>query len=97
MRRLVRPKASADPARWNRDSVRQWLEAEPELMSLELLRRARLEEYSGGKRALCEMVTSLRPERPRLPVRCEGLPGEFDQHGFGHVDIGFLSGCHQYP
>jgi hypothetical protein len=35
--------------------------AEPALLSVEILRRARLEGYSGGKSALYEIIASLRP------------------------------------
>jgi transposase len=66
---------------------------EPDLMSLELLRRARLEGYTGGKSAFYDLVKVLRPERPRPLVRFEGLPGEFSQHDFGHVDMRFVDGA----
>lgn len=66
--------------------------AEPELMSLEILRRARLAGYTGGKSAMYELVASLRPPRTRPVVRFEGLPGEFTQHDFGHVDVRFING-----
>lgn len=87
VRRIGRP-SKVEPYR---DFVRQLVETEPDLMSLELLRRARLKGYGGGKSALYELIASLRPERPRLLVRFEGLPGEFAQHDFGHVDVRFLS------
>ena len=45
-------------------------------MSLELLRRARLAGYVGGKTAIYELVHELRPKKPRPLVRFEGLPGE---------------------
>jgi transposase len=53
---------------------------------------ARRKGYRGGKSALYELVKELRPERPRPIVRFEGLPGEFSQHDFGHVDVRFLDG-----
>jgi transposase len=65
---------------------------EPEVMALELLRRARQQGYGGGKSALYALVKELRPERPRPMVRFEGLPGEFSQHDFGHVDVRFIDG-----
>lgn len=68
------------------------LAKEPELMALELLRRARLQGYAGGKSALYALVKELRPEKPRPVVRFEGLAGEFSQHDFGHVDVRFLDG-----
>ena len=68
------------------------LAKEPGLMVLELLRRARQQGYAGGKSAWYALVKELRPERPRPLVRFEGLPGEFSQHDFGHVDVRFLDG-----
>jgi len=68
------------------------LAKQPDVMALELLRRARLQGYDGGKSALYELVKELRPEKPRPVVRFEGLPGEFSQHDFGHVDVRFLDG-----
>jgi transposase len=65
---------------------------QPDVMSLELLRRAKAKGYAGGKSALYELVKELRPERPRPVVRFEGLAGEFSQHDFGHVDVNFLDG-----
>jgi len=68
------------------------LAKEPELLAVELLRRARGKGYEGGKSALYELVKELRPERPRPLVRFEGLAGEFSQHDFGHVDVRFVDG-----
>lgn len=61
-------------------------------MSLEILRRARLDGYSGGKTALYELIHSVRPKPVRLMTRFEGLPGEFSQHDFGEVDVRFMNG-----
>lgn len=71
------------------------LAVQPDVLSVELLRRARLKGYTGGKSALYVLVKELRPERPRPVVRFEGLPGEFSQHDFGHVDVHFLDGRKQ--
>src|SRR5258705_436788 len=68
------------------------LAVQPDVLSVELLRRAKLQGYAGGKSALYALVKELRPERPRPVVRFEGLPGEFSQHDFGHVDVRFLDG-----
>jgi hypothetical protein len=68
------------------------LAKEPDLMALELLRRARLQGYAGGKSALYALVKELRPKRSRPIVRFEGLPGEFSQHDFGQVDVRYLDG-----
>jgi transposase len=68
------------------------LTKDPHVMSLELLRRAKLAGYDGGKSALYAHIKELRPERPRPMVRFEGLPGEFTQHDFGQVDVSFING-----
>ncbi|HKU40192.1 MAG TPA: IS21 family transposase [Polyangiales bacterium] len=68
------------------------LAKEPDVMALELLRRARQQGYAGGKSALYVLVKELRPQRPKTVVRFEGLPGEFSQHDFGHVDVRYLDG-----
>src|SRR4051812_5125712 len=68
------------------------LSKEPDLMSLELLRRAQGQGYRGGKSALYALLKELRPHRPRPVVRFEGLPGEFSQHDFGQVDVRFVDG-----
>lgn len=48
--------------------------AQPDVLAVELLRRARNQGYGGGKSALYELVKKLRPERPRPIVRSEGCP-----------------------
>jgi transposase len=68
------------------------LALQPDVMSLELLRRAKGKGYVGGKSALYELVKELRPERPMPVVRFEGLAGEFSQHDFGHVDVRYVDG-----
>jgi transposase len=68
------------------------LAKEPDLMSLELLRRAQAQGYAGGKSALYDLLKELRPHKPRPVVRFEGLAGEFSQHDFGQVDVRFLDG-----
>jgi transposase len=75
-----------------RPLVEKLLEAEPELRSVEILRRARLDGYAGGKSALYELVASVRPKAVRPMARFEGLPGEFTQHDFGEVRVRFLDG-----
>lgn len=75
-----------------RSFVVEQLAKEPELMSVEILRRARLAGYTGGKSALYWLVHSIRPKGIRLITRFEGLPGEFSQHDFGEVDVRFLDG-----
>ncbi|MGE5716621.1 MAG: IS21 family transposase [Acidobacteriota bacterium] len=87
-RGLGRP-SKAEPFR---AFVTRVLADEPELLSLEILRRARLDGYAGGKSAMYSLIASLRPKPVRPVVRFEGLPGEFSQHDFGHVDVRFLDG-----
>lgn len=68
------------------------LAKDPHVMTLELLRLAKLDGYTGGKTALYDLVKELRPETPRPVVRFEGLPGEFTQHDFGQVVVHFVDG-----
>lgn len=71
-RRIGRP-SKAEPFR---SFLVSELMAQPDVLAVELLRRARNKGYTGGKSALYELVKELRPERPRPIVRFEGLPGE---------------------
>lgn len=87
-RRIGRP-SKAEPFR---PFVVEQLTKEPGLLSLEILRRVRLEGYGGGKSALYELIHAIRPKPTRLITRFEGLPGEFTQHDFGEVDVRFLDG-----
>lgn len=87
-RRIGRP-SKAEPFR---SFLVSELMAQPDVLAVELLRRARNNGYGGGKSALYELVKELRPERPRPIVRFEGLPGEFSQHDFGQVDVKYLDG-----
>lgn len=72
--------------------VAEELQKEPELMSLELLRRAKQRGYAGSKSALYALIAALRPPTDRPVVRFEGVPGEFSQHDFGEVDVRFIDG-----
>ncbi|MFO0737543.1 MAG: IS21 family transposase [Labilithrix sp.] len=72
--------------------VTAWLQAEPELPTQELLRRAKEAGYDGRKTAFYALVAGLRPPRAAPVVRFEGLPGEFSQHDFGEVDVTYVSG-----
>ena len=87
-RRIGRPSTAAP----FRPFVEALLAKEPDLMSLEVLRRARLRGYAAGKTALYDLIASVRPRPVQPLVRFEGVPGEFSQHDFGQVDIRFLSG-----
>jgi len=72
--------------------VQRLLEEEPTMLSVEILRRARLEGYAAGKSALFALTASLRPAQTAFTMRFEGLPGEFSQHDFGQVRVRFLDG-----
>lgn len=88
-RRQVGRPSKAEPFR---NRVAEWLSADPELLSVEILRRAKLAGYSGAKTALYELVREVRPTTIRPIMRFEGLPGEFTQHDFGQVDVRFADG-----
>jgi hypothetical protein len=78
-----------------RDFVEGVLREWPQLPSHEVLRRAKLEGYIGGKSALYGLIASVRPKSVEPLVRFEGLPGEFSQHDFGQVDVEYLDGTIQ--
>lgn len=75
-----------------REFVVETLKAEPAVMSLEILRRARLRGYRGGKSGLYGLIAGLRPTPAQLVTRFDGLPGEFSQHDFGHVEVHYIDG-----
>ena len=87
-RKIGRP-GTAEPFRVR---VEKLLREEPQILSVEVLRRTRLDGYKGGKSALYSLAASLRPRHVKLVMRFEGLPGEFSQHDFGQVKITFLDG-----
>ena len=91
----TRPVGRPGKAEPYRAQVAGWLAEDPALLSVELLRRAKLAGYTGGKSALYTLVRELRPVTPRPVVRFEGLPGEFTQHDFGEVVVRFLNGTSQ--
>jgi transposase len=62
------------------------------LPTQELLRRATEAGYAGHKAAFYTLVAGVRPPRSTPVVRFEGLPGEFSQHDFGHVEVTFVDG-----
>lgn len=74
------------------DKVAAWLREAPELPTQELLRRAKEVGYAGSKTAFYALVAGVRPPKAAPVVRFEGLPGEFSQHDFGHVDVTFVDG-----
>jgi transposase len=88
-RRAIGRPAKAEPFR---SVVVEILTGDPDLLSVEILRRAKLKGYAGGKTALYELIAAVRPKTVRPLVRFEGLAGEFTQHDFGQVDVRFLDG-----
>ena len=62
------------------------------MRSVELLHRARLAGYTGGKSALYALAQTLRVRTVTPLVRFEGLPGEFSQHDFGEVWVTYQDG-----
>lgn len=87
-RRIGRPNIVED----FRKIVVKILEEKSDLPSLEILRRVREAGYRGGKTALYALVASVRPKEVKPLIRFDGLPGEFSQHDFGQVDVGFFDG-----
>ncbi len=75
-----------------RDFAADLLEQEPKLPTVEVLLRAQLAGYKGGKSAFYELVSELRARATSPMVLFEGLPGEFSQHDFGEVDVRYLDG-----
>ena len=68
------------------------LTQEPELLSLEILRRARLDGLHGRQERALRAGALGAADAGAAVVRFEGLPGEFSQHDFGQVDVRFLDG-----
>jgi transposase len=75
-----------------RDVLVQALTEDPALRSVELLHRARLAGYTGGKSAVYALAQTLRVRTVTPLVRFEGLPGEFSQHDFGEVSVTYQTG-----
>jgi hypothetical protein len=65
---------------------------QPNLRSLEIVRRARQAGYDGGKSALYSLIASVRPRRSRPLGDHDRVPGEIARHGFGQVDVRFRDG-----
>ena len=72
--------------------VSAWLAEDRDFPTQELLRRAIEAGYDGHKTAFYALVSGVRPPRATPVVRFEGLPGEFSQHDFGHVEVRFVDG-----
>ena len=70
-----------------REVVVQALTEDGALKSVELLHRARLAGYTGGKSALYALAQTRRPHTVTPLVRFEGRAAEFSQHDFGEVVV----------
>jgi transposase len=75
-----------------REVLVQALTQDPTLRSVELLHRARVAGYAGGKSAVSALARTLRVRTVTPLVRFEGLPGEFSQHDFGEVWVTYQDG-----
>jgi transposase len=75
-----------------REVLVQALTEDPTLKSVELLHRARLAGYTGGKSAVYALAQTLRVRSVAPLVRFEGLPGEFSQHDFGEAWVTYQDG-----
>ena len=75
-----------------REVLVQALTEDADLRTVELLHRARLAGYTGGKTALYAFAQTLRLRVVTPLVRFEGLAGEFSQHDFGEVDVRYHAG-----
>jgi transposase len=75
-----------------RDVLVQALTEDAALRSIELLHRARMAGYAGGKTALYALAQTLRTRGVTPLVRFEGLAGEFSQHDFGEVLVTYQDG-----
>jgi transposase len=67
--------------------LREALRDEPTLRSVELLHRARVAGYDGGKTAVYALAQTLRAREVTPLVRFEGLPAECSQHDVGEVTV----------
>jgi hypothetical protein len=65
---------------------------QPNLRSLEIVRRAKQAGYEGGKSALYSLIASVRPRRSRPLSQQDKVPGEISRHGFGQVEVRFRDG-----
>ena len=62
--RTAQPRGRPSTVALYAPQVTQWLREDPDLSGAEILRRARLAGYLGGKSALYELVKRLRVGRP---------------------------------
>jgi hypothetical protein len=65
---------------------------EPQMKSLEVVRRAKLGGYEGGKSALYAVIATVRPRKSRPLGHQDKIPGEVIRHGVGQADVRFQDG-----
>src|SRR4051795_2508770 len=87
--RIARRAALPSKAQPFKPFVVDLLLQQPNLRSLEIVRRAREAGYEGGKSALYSLIASVRPRRSRPLTEHEKVPGEIARHGFGQIDVTF--------
>ena len=76
-------------------TVRTILHDEPNLPTVEILRRLRDHGYSASKNPIYQLVRRLRPVPTSPMVRFEGLAGEFCQNDFGSVRVHYDNGTEE--
>ena len=71
-RRAIGRPAKAEPFR---PLVAAILAGDPDLLSVEILRRAKLKGYAGGKTALYDLISAVRPKNGTSPRAVRGSGG----------------------
>lgn len=80
-------------ARSYQEAIREILQAQRDLPTIEILHRLKQQGYRGGKSAVYDLVHRLRGPAPApVMVRFDGIAGEFAQFDFGQVQVRYLSG-----
>lgn len=65
---------------------------EPQMKSLDVVRRAKLAGYEGGKSALYAVIATVRPRKSRPLGHQDKIPGEVMRHGVGQAEVRFQDG-----
>ncbi len=73
-------------------TLQHWLADDPQLQSVELLRRAKVAGYDGAKSALYELVHELRPRRTQQLLPFPPAAGQMTQHDFAPVIVRYNDG-----
>lgn len=83
-----RPGRPSDIASRLREQIAEWLTAEPDIPTVEVLARARDDGYDGGKTALYLLVRSLRQTEA-----IDWPPGAVSEHDYGWVRVRLRDGA----